>query len=55
MEKYQNINIIYETNHLLVVEKPINMPVCSDESKDLDLLTILKQYLKEKYHKQGNV
>ena len=55
MEKYQNINIIYETNHLLVVEKPINMPVCSDESKDLDLLTILKQYLKEKYHKPGNV
>ena len=55
MEKYQNINIIYETNHLLVVEKPINMPVCSDESKDKDLLTILKQYLKEKYHKQGNV
>lgn len=55
MEKYQNINIIYETNHLLVVEKPINMPVCSDESKGLDLLTILKQYLKEKYHKPGNV
>lgn len=55
MEKYQNINIIYETNHLLVVEKPINMPVCNDESKDLDLLTILKQYLKEKYHKPGNV
>ena len=32
------INIIYEDNHLLVVEKNINIPVCEDESKDLDLL-----------------
>lgn len=55
MEKLPKINIIYEDNHLLVVEKPINIPVCEDESKDLDLLTILKQYLKEKYNKPGNV
>ena len=49
------INIIFEDNHLLVVEKPVNMPVCEDESKDLDLLTCLKNYLKEKYQKPGNV
>jgi 23S rRNA pseudouridine1911/1915/1917 synthase len=49
------INIIYEDNHLLVVEKPINVPVCEDDSKDEDLLNILKQYLKEKYNKPGNV
>lgn len=49
------INILYEDNHLLVVEKNINIPVCEDESKDLDLLTILKQYIKEKYNKPGNV
>ena len=55
MEKLPKINIIYEDNHLLVVEKPINIPVCEDESKDQDLLTILKLYLKEKYHKPGNV
>ena len=55
MQEYPKINIIYETNHLLVVEKPANMPVCEDETKDIDLLTILKQYLKEKYHKPGNV
>ena len=36
------INILYEDNHLLVVEKPINIPVCEDESKDEDLLNILK-------------
>ena len=49
------INIIYEDNHLLVVEKPINIPVCEDKSKDKDLLNLLKQYLKEKYNKKGNV
>ena len=42
------INIIYEDNHLLVVEKPINIPVQEDESKDLDLFNILKKYIKEK-------
>lgn len=55
MEKYQNINILYEDNHLLVVVKPSNMPVCLDESNDIDLLSILKKYLKEKYQKKGNV
>ena len=55
MEKYGNINIIYEDNHLIVVEKPANMPTCIDASKDQDLLSILKKYLKEKYHKPGNV
>ncbi len=49
------INIIYEDNHLLVVEKPINVPVQQDISQDKDLLNMLKKYLKEKYHKPGNV
>lgn len=49
------MKIIYEDNHLLVVLKPSNIPVCEDESKDLDLLTYLKKYLKEKYNKPGNV
>lgn len=55
MQEYPKIDIIYETNHLLVVIKPANIPVCEDESKDLDLLTILKKYIKDKYHKPGNV
>ena len=50
-----NINIIYEDNHLLVVEKPINIPTQEDNSKDKDLLNILKDYIKEKYNKPGNV
>ena len=49
------INIIYEDNHLLVVEKPINVIVQEDNTKDTDLLTILKEYIKEKYNKPGNV
>lgn len=49
------INIIYEDNHLLVVEKKPNVLVQADNTNDLDLLTILKQYLKEKYNKPGNV
>lgn len=49
------INIIYEDNHLLVVEKPINIPVQEDSTKDENLLDILKDYIKEKYNKPGNV
>ena len=49
------INIIYEDNHLLVVEKPINIPTQEDNTKDKDLLTMLKEYIKDKYNKPGNV
>lgn len=49
------INIIYEDNHLLVVEKPINIPVQEDKSKDLDFLTILKKFIKKRDNKPGNV
>lgn len=49
------INIIYEDNHLLVVEKPINIPVQADSSHDLDFLTILKDFIKKRDNKPGNV
>lgn len=52
---FQMINIIYEDNHLLVVEKPINIPVQEDSSKDLDFLTILKDFIKKRDNKPGNV
>ena len=51
----QKINIIYEDNHVLVVEKPINIPVQADSSHDLDFLSILKQDVKKRYQKPGNV
>lgn len=50
-----NINILYEDNHLLVVEKPVNIPVQLDSSHDEDLLTILKKDIKVRYQKPGNV
>ncbi|HLQ71125.1 MAG TPA: RNA pseudouridine synthase [Bacillota bacterium] len=49
------IPILYEDNHLLVVEKPVNIPVQADRSKDKDLLTLLKEDLKVRYQKPGNV
>ncbi|CQR47956.1 Ribosomal large subunit pseudouridine synthase D [Paraliobacillus sp. PM-2] len=49
------IPILYEDNHLLIIEKPVNIPVQEDRSKDEDLLNILKQDLKIRYNKPGNV
>lgn len=49
------IPILYEDNHLLIVEKPVNVPVQEDRSKDPDLLTVLKQDIKMRYNKPGNV
>lgn len=50
-----NLNIIYEDNHILVVFKPENILSQSDSSGDHDMLSLLKDYIKEKYNKQGNV
>lgn len=50
-----NLNILYEDNHLIVVVKPYNVLSQSDNTKDIDMLTIIKNYIKEKYNKPGNV
>ncbi len=49
------LEVLYEDNHIIVVVKPVNVLSQADATKDLDLLTMVKQYIKEKYHKQGNV
>ena len=51
----QRLKVIYEDNHIIVVEKPVNIPSQGDKTGDIDLLTIVKQYIKEKYQKPGNV
>lgn len=51
----QNLNILYEDNHIIVVVKPAGIPVQADKSGDIDMLTIIKDYIKEKYNKPGNV
>ncbi|MCM8814005.1 MAG: RluA family pseudouridine synthase [Candidatus Omnitrophica bacterium] len=48
-------SILYEDNHLLVVIKPAGMLSQSDISKDPDILTELKNYLRVTYDKPGNV
>jgi 23S rRNA pseudouridine1911/1915/1917 synthase len=50
-----NIGIIFEDNHLLVVEKPPGIPTQGDISGDEDLLSLLKRDIKERYNKPGNV
>lgn len=50
-----DIPIIYEDNHLLVVVKPPHLLSQGDQTGDLDLLTILKEDLKIRYQKPGNV
>ena len=49
------LNILYEDNHIIVVEKRPNILSQSDITKDMDLLTMVKSYIKEKYNKPGNV
>ena len=49
------MKIIYEDNHIIVVEKPPNIPSQGDKTNDQDMLTIIKDYIKEKYNKRGNV
>ena len=51
----QKLKVIYEDNHIIVVEKPVNIPSQEDKTEDVDMLTIIKEYLKEKYNKPGNV
>lgn len=49
------LNVLYEDNHIIVVVKPNNVLSQSDSTKDIDMLTLVKQYVKEKYNKPGNV
>ena len=49
------IPILYEDNHLLVVVKPPNLLSQGDATGDLDLLTLMKKYIRDTYDKPGNV
>jgi 23S rRNA pseudouridine1911/1915/1917 synthase len=50
-----DLEIIYEDNHLIAINKPNGMLVHTDETGDTSLEQVLKDYLKEKYQKPGNV
>ena len=51
----QELVVLYEDNHVIVVVKPQNVPTQADSSGDVDLLTMVKRYIKEKYDKPGEV
>lgn len=51
----KRLEVLYEDNHVIVVFKPANILSQSDATGDIDMLTLVKRYIKEKYNKPGNV
>ena len=49
------MKVLYEDNHIIVVLKDAGILSQADKSGDMDILTMVKSYLKEKYNKSGNV
>lgn len=49
----EKLDVLYEDNQIVVVIKPQNVPTMPDESKDEDMLSLVKKYVKEKYNKEG--
>ena len=52
---YKDLNVVYEDNQIIVVIKPQNVPSQADASGDPDMLSVVKEYIKNKYNKPGNV
>lgn len=50
-----SLEILYEDNHVIVCVKPIGILSQEDYTKDMDMLTLIKQYIKDTYNKPGNV
>ena len=48
-----DINVLYEDNQIIVVEKEPNIPSQGDKTRDIDMLSLVKQYIKKKYNKPG--
>ena len=51
----RELKVLFEDNHVIVVLKPQGVASCPDESKDKNMLDAVKEYLKVKYSKPGNV
>jgi len=51
----QPLDILYEDNHLLAVVKPVGLATMGVAAGTPSLLAIAKEYLKQRYHKPGNV
>lgn len=55
MEKKYPFTVEFEDNHLIVVNKPAGLLVQGDQTKDKTLIDWVKEYIKEKYDKPGDV
>lgn len=55
MKKTDELKILYEDNHIIVVVKPENILSQKDDTNDLDMLTLIKEYIKKSKEKEGNV
>ena len=51
----EKLNVLYEDNHIIVLEKKSGILSQADKSGDVDMLTLVKSYIKEKYDKKGEV
>lgn len=51
----RDLEILFEDNHLLVVNKPAGLLVHSDDTGDMTLADLAKEYIRIKYNKPGNV
>lgn len=49
------MTVLYEDNHIIIVNKTVSEIVQGDKTGDKPLSEIVKEYLKEKYNKPGNV
>lgn len=50
-----NLDILYEDNHIIVCYKDSGILSQADNTDSIDMLTIIKDYIKNKYNKPGNV
>jgi len=51
----QQLKVLYEDNHIIVVEKPSGIPTQEDSTGDIDMYSLVKEYIRVKYNKPGNV
>ena len=51
----ENVDVLYEDNHVIAVNKRVGDIVQGDKTGDTPLSDIVKQYLKQKYNKPGEV
>ena len=53
--KFQSSDILFEDNHLIIVNKRCGVLVQGDRTGDTPLIELVKEYIKNKYDKTGNV